>query len=112
MLACRECQKVISAEAERCPQCGCKYPTYQSFVSGRERQIAIWLAALIIGACLFFKGFYVGALVNNPNVGVALTAGGFGLGIIAAPILVGQAIALAWHRTFGDWKTAAARAYD
>jgi len=57
-------------------------------MAGRQKQIALSVAALVVAVCFYFQGFYAGALVNNSNVGVFLTASGFGLGVTVAMIIV------------------------
>src|SRR5258706_10485359 len=46
VMAYRNCTKEVSLDARRCPHCGCNYPTYSSFVTGKLKRIGLAFLAM------------------------------------------------------------------
>ena len=51
--SCRECKREVSSHAEKCPHCGCQYPTK----TAANKQLLAILIGLIVFGLLMTKFF-------------------------------------------------------
>lgn len=101
MSPCRACGKDISQEAAACPLCGCKRPTYQSWLAHRQKRIGAAVVAVFLGCLTSYVGMQAG-----PDwvmaLGAILFVGGLG-------IAVSDFVGLVWTIGSGNWELSASR---
>jgi hypothetical protein len=101
MSPCRACGKDISQEASTCPLCGCKRPTYQSWLAHRQKRIGAAIASFLLGCFVSYVG-----VTSGPDwvmaLGAILFVGGLGIG-------VSDLVGLIWTIGSGKWQLSASR---